>query len=129
MDLLVLVFENSKVSIASNGVGVIYTTGEKVHHLKNTIQKDSHFVEKIDFEPGKNDTIYLITDGYKKQLGTLAGKKFGSSRLVELIENVSTESLVLQKKHFENTLRNWSEGHDQTDDITVIGLRNFNLPV
>lgn len=129
MDLLVLVFENSKVSIASNGVGVIYTTGEKVHHIKNTIQKDSHLVGKIEFEPGKDDTIYMITDGYKKQLGTLAGKKFGSSRLIELIETVSTESLVLQKKHFENTLRNWSEGHDQTDDITVIGLRNFNLPV
>ncbi len=129
MDLLVLVFEGDSVSVASNGVGLIHASETTVQHYRNTINSDKSKVEKLVLQLKTDDTLYLLTDGYKKQSGALAGKKFGSSRLVEFIEKIHPESLVLQKKFFENTIRNWSEGHDQNDDITVIGLRNFKLPV
>ena len=129
MDLLVLVFEGDTVSIASNGVGFIHASESNIQHFRNTFNTDKSKVEKLVFQLKTNDTLYLLTDGYKKQSGALAGKKFGSVRLIEFIDKIHLESLVLQKKYFENTLRNWSEGHDQNDDITVIGLRNFRLPV
>jgi serine phosphatase RsbU (regulator of sigma subunit) len=72
-----------------------------------------------------DDTFYLFTDGYQKQFGSIRNKKFGFKRIQELLDKIHVESMPLQKKYFENAWRNWSEGHEQTDDITILGLRGF----
>ena len=76
-------------------------------------------------EISSTDSFYLFTDGYQQQFGSIRNKKFSYKRMLELLEKVHVESMPLQKKYFENALRNWSEGHQQTDDITVVGLRGW----
>ncbi|MNR24219.1 hypothetical protein D3C85_1412880 [compost metagenome] len=71
------------------------------------------------------DQLYLITDGFQKQFGSIRNKKFSFKRIKELLEKIKVESMPLQKKYFENAWSNWSEGHEQTDDITIIGLRKY----
>lgn len=128
MDLLVLVFEDNKLDFSSSGVGLIHISDGQINQIKNTFSKDRKTVQKQEITLKENDQLYLLTDGYPKQFGALAGKKFGSKRIIELLEKIQTENLNLQKKYVENTIRNWSEGHEQTDDITFIGLKNFRLP-
>ena len=125
MDLLVMVFEGDQVNFSSTGVGLIVHSDNELKQYKNTFSEDHTSTQKITLKVNENDSFYLLTDGYLKQFGALAGKKFGSKRILELIEKIHPETMSLQKKYLENTLRNWSEGHEQTDDITVIGLKNF----
>ena len=72
-----------------------------------------------------DDQLYLITDGFQKQFGSIRNKKFSFKRIRELLEKIKVESMPLQKKYFENAWSNWSEGHEQTDDITIIGLKKY----
>ena len=75
----------------------------------------------------KNDIIYLSGDGYHDQFGGPDNKKFMSKRYKELLVSISAKPLEEQKKILEETLENWQTGyntrHQQTDDITVLGLR------
>ncbi len=125
MDLLVMVFEENQVSFSSTGVGLIHQSEKELKQYKNTFSEDRNSIKKVVIPLNETDSFYLLTDGYLKQFGALAGKKFGSKRILELIEKIHPEGMSLQKKYLENTIRNWSEGHEQTDDITVIGLKNF----
>ena len=128
MDILVMVFEENKVSFSSTGVGLIVQHQEQLKYHRNTLDSSQSTVECVELDLTESTILYLLTDGYQKQFGSIKNKKFGSKRILELLEKIQQESLSLQKKYIENTLRNWSEGHEQTDDITVIGLKNFKLP-
>lgn len=128
MDALIAVFHKDELCYASSGVSFIHNReGELILHRpekhlgQSTNSVPLYRKECIQF--GENDAFYLFTDGYQKQFGSIRNKKFSYKRMLELLETVSFESLPLQKKYFENAHRNWSEGHEQTDDITVIGLR------
>lgn len=72
----------------------------------------------------ENDTtIYLFTDGFHNQFGGVLNKKFSIKRLLELfIQNISLP-LKTQKEMFETELEAWKSTTEQTDDITIIGVR------
>ncbi|MBI5541059.1 MAG: SpoIIE family protein phosphatase [Bacteroidia bacterium] len=75
----------------------------------------------------KGDTLYLMSDGYKDQIGGEKEKKFLSKRLKELILSITNESMEQQCKILDNTIEDWITGHkekyEQTDDITVLGIK------
>jgi len=75
----------------------------------------------------KGDTIYLMSDGYEDQFGGPKGKKFLSKNIKQLITDNANKSLTEQKRILESTLDNWMNNggktYDQTDDITVVGMR------
>jgi len=130
MDALVAVFDRNELCYASSGVSFIHNRdGELILH-----RPGKHITHSQEMAVGytqqcirfsREDSFYLFTDGYQKQFGSVRNKKFSYKRMLELLETVHVESMPLQKKYFENALRNWSEGHEQTDDITVIGLRSW----
>jgi serine phosphatase RsbU (regulator of sigma subunit) len=74
----------------------------------------------------KGDKIYLSTDGYKDQFGGHSSKKFMSRHLKELIVENSSKPMAEQNKILEDKVEIWRTGygtvHEQTDDITLIGL-------
>lgn len=128
MDALVALFSDGEMCYASSGVSFIHNrNGElDLYRPSRSLDHSSEHMPVytsscIQLDP--EDTLYLFTDGYQKQFGSIRNKKFSYKRMLELISQVKSESLPLQKKYFENALRNWSEGHEQTDDITVIGLK------
>jgi len=76
----------------------------------------------------KGDFVFLFTDGFADQFGgnlttNAAGKKFRYSQLRTLLQSVLNDSVVKQKEKVEKTFFSWKEGYEQTDDVTVIGIR------
>jgi PAS domain S-box-containing protein len=127
IELVVATFEPGKVQFATKGVNFIHIKNGQVHRYKQET-KHKQLPESITSETlllSDEDQIYLITDGYQNQYGSVKNKAFSPERLEELLLKIHPESMALQKKYFENALRNWSEGYEQTDDITVIGLKGY----
>lgn len=128
MDALVAVFEGDSVEFATSGVALIHIHEEDFMLYRSTKRESDTEIliyEKRQIALTDTDQLYLITDGFQKQFGSIRNKKFSFKRIRELLEKIKVESMPLQKKYFENAWSNWSEGHEQTDDITIIGLKKY----
>lgn len=128
MDALVAVFEKDEIQFATSGVSLIHIHRDEFllyRSTKKDADAESMIYEKTSISLTEEDQLYLITDGFQKQFGSIRNKKFSFKRIKELLEKIKVESMPLQKKYFENAWSNWSEGHEQTDDITIIGLRKY----
>jgi PAS domain S-box-containing protein len=71
----------------------------------------------------KNDMIYTFSDGYADQFGGEKDKKFTKKRFKELLTSIAGKKTEEQKKLLKTTINDWMMGQDQTDDISVIGIR------
>jgi PAS domain S-box-containing protein len=119
LELLVVVKDGSEIKIASSGVGCLVASKERTLILS----KDKSEIKEFAFQADQGDKMYLFTDGMYVQQGGLSANEFGIDRFTEFLQSIENDNMPLQKKHLENTLRNWSEGHTQNDDITIIGVR------
>lgn len=75
------------------------------------------------FQLRKGDLLYVFTDGYADQFGGVKGKKFAKKQFKNLLVSVSHKSMSDQKEYLQEVLEEWMFGHEQTDDICVIGVR------
>jgi serine phosphatase RsbU (regulator of sigma subunit) len=71
----------------------------------------------------QNDMVYLNTDGYVDQFGGEKGKKFKAKQLEDLLVTVSVKSLEEQKNAISETFFAWKNDHEQTDDVSLIGIK------
>lgn len=71
----------------------------------------------------QNDMVYLNTDGYVDQFGGEKGKKFKAKQLEDLLVTISDKSLDEQKKIISETFFAWKNDHEQTDDVSLIGIK------
>jgi PAS domain S-box-containing protein len=71
----------------------------------------------------KGDLIYLFSDGFIDQFGGPLGKKFGSKNFLELLLTLSKLDVFEQENYLLNTLCKWQGEEEQTDDITILGIR------
>jgi len=78
-----------------------------------------------NFKLSKNDTIYLFSDGYADQFGTLLNKKqkFMKKRFRKLLLDIQKFDLNKQKQILDENIIKWQNGTDQTDDITILGIK------
>jgi len=76
---------------------------------------------EISVEAG--DMIYLFTDGYADQFGGPAKKKFKSSSLVKLLNEIGGLSGTEQLEKLQSVFTSWQGDEDQVDDVCVIGFR------
>ena len=76
---------------------------------------------EIQLEQG--DMLYLFSDGYADQFGGEQGKKFMYKRFKELIVANAYKSMNEQKQALEETIVQWIGDGEQTDDITVVGIK------
>lgn len=84
-------------------------------------RKDKPFTTQ-DLYLMKGDCLYLMTDGFSDQQDA-DNKKFGTTRLLELLEKNATLTLAVQKQELETELNTHSWGVEQRDDITIIGVK------
>ncbi|MBL7912511.1 MAG: serine/threonine-protein phosphatase [Bacteroidia bacterium] len=70
-----------------------------------------------------NDVIYLSTDGFSDQFGGEKGKKFRSKQLEELLVEVSNLTAEEQKQKLANSFAQWRKNFEQTDDVSIIGIK------
>ena len=68
------------------------------------------------------DILYLSSDGLTDQ-NNLERKRFGSSKLKEIILNNISLPMQQQKNIIEDELNNFQKDEEQRDDITLIGIK------
>ena len=77
----------------------------------------SHLLELF-----KGETIYLITDGYADQFGK-QNKKLMKKKFKELLASVQHTPMSEQHIFLNNHHTDWMGSLEQTDDVTIIGIR------
>ncbi|HWY10063.1 MAG TPA: DUF2225 domain-containing protein [Bacteroidia bacterium] len=76
-----------------------------------------------EIELFKNDTLYLITDGYADQFGGPKGKKFKHKQLQGLVLRTNNLHAEEQKAELNKKFEDWKDELEQVDDVCVIGIR------
>jgi tetratricopeptide (TPR) repeat protein len=71
----------------------------------------------------KNDSIYILTDGYADQFGGEKGKKLKYKPLKELLISIQHLTMDEQKLALETHFNNWKGNLEQVDDVCIIGVR------
>jgi len=85
-------------------------------------KKEKHFeLHTLDIAEG--DVFYIFTDGFQDQFGGPDRRKYMTKRFRELLTWVHAMPLKDQSKALQDVLGNWMKGHEQTDDILVIGMK------
>lgn len=70
----------------------------------------------------KGDRFYMCSDGYIDQFGGPNGKRFGSKRMTQLLNDIKELDIKEQGKIIEKTMIDWKGNEDQIDDITFMGF-------
>ena len=110
---------NSMIFISDNNVSEI--KGDKIPVGYNKHYKDKKFSDYIlKYKTG--DSFYLFTDGCYDQFGGLENKRYYKKNLIKLIENIHTEDIEDQETILSQSILNWKNGNDQTDDMLLIGI-------
>lgn len=73
----------------------------------------------------EGDLLYLFSDGYADQFGGPENKKFMYRHLRHILLTISKYPLIDQERILDETIESWMEGHDQIDDMMILGVRPF----
>ncbi len=105
----------------SNGKEAFYLRGDNktIGGVRNKADKNFK-TQSIDLPKGA--MIYLTTDGYADQNNTQQ-EKFGTPKLLRLLQEISPLKLYEQKARMEQELDLHQRGEEQRDDISMIGIR------
>lgn len=85
--------------------------------------EDTRVFDKYSISLQPEDCIYLFSDGFVDQFGGTHGKKFMTKNFKELLSNIHTEPMALQKMTIEQTFSKWQSNREQVDDVLVIGIK------
>jgi PAS domain S-box-containing protein len=69
------------------------------------------------------DSIYFSSDGFPDQFGGPEGRKLGSKRVRELVEQLHHLPALDAHAAFDQAWESWRGTHKQTDDVLLIGVR------
>jgi len=86
--------------------------GEERHFMAHQIDYSQH-----------SCMLYLTTDGYQDQFGGSENRKFMPKRFRELLLEIHTENLSVQKEILSDTFEDWKNFYEQVDDVLVWGIR------
>ena len=65
---------------------------------------------------------YMFSDGYADQFGGDKGKKFMVRRFHDLLTTIHLYSADQQQKVLQENFDNWRQGHEQVDDVLIVGI-------
>lgn len=78
---------------------------------------------KNNIQIPRDSTIYFFSDGFYDQQGGLYKDKYYKTTFRSLILEIASQPLEEQKQKLSAVLSEWKGSLEQTDDITVIGLK------
>jgi serine phosphatase RsbU (regulator of sigma subunit) len=121
--------EEYKAVFAGAKRSLFYFDAQKeiIQELKGTrksvgVGKNEKEFQNIDFKVKSGDTVYLFTDGYADQ-NNGAREKFGMLSFKKILDVLVHMPLDEQREYLHETLKNFSKGTEQRDDILVLGFR------
>ena len=121
---LYLVTGEASQQPATSNQQLIELKGDK---MPISIYRNMNEFTNHEFTLQKGDTIYLSTDGFCDQYGGPDDRKFLSRNFRKLLFNISANPMNKQKGILSDTLASWMNNkgktYEQTDDITVMGIR------
>ena len=137
--LLKFVGAGRPIIVVRKGVNYLDINGQRVNSI---IHKNEYFLFYIrgdfvtldletvsgtltnhEIQLQKEDIVYFFSDGITDQFGGAEEKKFSKKKLMELLMESQGKSLKSQKLIFYKELDKWTQNHEQTDDIVLIGIQ------
>lgn len=107
---------------AGDSDGFVEVRGDRMpvgfHHKKGSAPFAGHTLQLA-----RGDTFYLCSDGFASQFGGADGDSFKASRLRETLGGIRDKPMAEQRAALETVLSEWMAGHEQVDDILVLGIR------
>ncbi|MBN2891008.1 MAG: tetratricopeptide repeat protein [Bacteroidales bacterium] len=83
---------------------------------------EEDFVNK-EFIIEENDTIYLFSDGFPDQFGGDNNTKYTRKKFIKLLTDISDKKIKKQEEIIFFEFEKWIKDYEQTDDVTVLGLK------
>ncbi len=128
ISLLLVDYDNMIVNWSGANNRLVYFDLGKLTEVKPDKQAIGKSDVKKPFSinslPLKNDTIYyLITDGFHDQFGGDKNKKLGMAKLKTLLLENYKKPMAEQGRVYEAAFINWKSNLEQTDDVTLIGIK------
>jgi PAS domain S-box-containing protein len=121
--------ETMKLNYASARMRAFIIRGDEVILLEKdrcTIGEsiDSEFkITNRSINLQKEDHLYILSDGLSDQIGGPKDKRFIFKNVLSVIKKSQMYSMKLQKQIIEDALKIWQGNNEQTDDITVFGIK------
>ncbi len=113
---------NRPLWIVKNNVAEIVEIKATKHAIGGHTDYNQVF-EQHTVELQKGDSVYIFSDGYADQFGSLKNKKLTTKRFKEILIEINSLSANEQKQHLHNYINNWRGKLEQIDDILIIGLK------
>ncbi len=132
MSLVLFYPRKNKLYFAGANSSLIIIRDGELFELKGVRNPIGFYYEekkfvRNEFELKENDVIYMFTDGYKDQIGG-NNQKFSARRFKQLLLDTYDLSMDAQQEAFQTHFRFWKADFEQTDDVTLLGLRWKNIP-
>ncbi|TAF66964.1 MAG: hypothetical protein EAZ55_04660 [Cytophagales bacterium] len=131
MDLILisLDLQNGEVTFAGARNGLYLVRNGQLTEFRtskypigsNQYENKTFEAQKIKLQ--KQDMLYLSTDGYQDQFGGQNKRKYMRKNFKQLLVNISQSPLSEQAKILKADFETWKNGHEQTDDVLVLGIR------
>ncbi|HOO98798.1 MAG TPA: SpoIIE family protein phosphatase [Bacteroidales bacterium] len=107
---------------------VIFQQGEIREFRADRMPIGIHYGDERPFtnnviSVNRGDTLYIFSDGFNSQFGGPGGGKYKSANLKKLLREIYYRPMVEQRNILQNELEQWMGNNDQTDDVTIIGIR------
>jgi serine phosphatase RsbU (regulator of sigma subunit) len=131
MDISLCIIDRNKGTLDYSGANnplYLIQEGKLIKLNADKMPIGIHVTEQTPFtnhsvKIAKGDHIYLFSDGYADQFGGQKGKKFMYKPFQELLLRNCQKPMDVQHDILENTFLKWMGGHDQVDDVMVIGIK------
>jgi serine phosphatase RsbU (regulator of sigma subunit) len=133
MDITLCQINYRTNQLTYSGVGnmVFLCSNNRIRELRLGMFKDeSNLNQEYHFSSKKTslkagDILYICSDGFADQFGGKNRKKYQSKRLMDFLLKIHEYPMPEQNDLLYEEIERWREESDeeQTDDITVIGIR------
>ena len=127
--LCVLDVHRNKIQFTGGMRDLILIRDKKLEEIKAdcfsvcTFSESSGPFTMKEIECRKGDIFYLFSDGYQDQFGGDFNKKFLRCKFYMTLLEIHDLPMFKQKEILEKQLKDWMKDGEQTDDITVMGIR------
>jgi len=88
-------------------------------HINNEVTPFTNHTIELE----KDDSLYILSDGYSDQIGGKEQKRFGKKHMIELLISIQSKTMIEQEQILTESFDVWKGSSEQTDDVLVIGIK------
>jgi len=129
--LCVLNTTTNLLTFSGSGNIIYHVTEGEIFEIKSEYYKDdSNLKQEYTFslnttQMKAGDTLYLCSDGFPDQMGGKDHRRYQKKKLMNFLHQIHKSPMAEQNDLLYEEIEKWREeaDEDQTDDISVIGIR------